>query len=1015
MISAASSNALENVRELVSRYGGDPESAYALDCETVETLAYATLISRRSDDELSALSGIYEWQGAPLVVFVERSKVRDADQLHYLMRCVALRGDAPYLGIVEPGRLEIVRVRLSQKTPAPISGSELPEDPAFLLPFLANTRPAEEASTKKIADVVLKLLDQSISALMSCNLPGEAAISLAGRALFARFLADRDLPISDDPTLDPADAFSSADRAEQTSKWLDRTFNGDFLPLPEGVFKTLPAQGYQALGNMMHRADEGQLFLGWKERWDNLHFAHIPVGVLSQAYEAYLRKYEKTQQKKEGSFYTPAPIVELIVRATLEGIDPARRPFARVFDPSAGAGIFLITALKHLVAARWRHDGVRPSTQTLHRILYRQIAGADINEEALRFAALGLYLATIELDADPQPLTKHHFENLRGRVLFKPEAAEDSPWRGLGSLGPGLGDAHHARYDVVLGNPPWSSGTKNPSWQWIASLGIEIAEKRGAGTLATNLFPNECLDLPFVWRAMEWAKPNGQIAFALDARVLFQQGDGMPDARSALFRALDVTSVINGADLRKTRVWPQITHPFCIIFSRNRQPSADAQFRFLSPRIEPGLNRAGLMRIDPANAVLVSGRAFIDRPHQLKTLFRGTELDADIKKKILRAANTTMKDLFSPVLVGDKLEPRSGTGFQTLKPSSRPRRPFREFVGPLLPGQDAQRYQGMPMLEAQHQHVGHEIDVGQLPKFTYKRLHDPRSEAIFRAPLVIVTESARVRSSGLFATTAKNDVAYSESYYGYSVRGMRNSPSVIRLVTLILMSDVAHWWFLISSGKFGVEREVVDKRDVDSLPLPDLQEVIASDEREISRWFATLNENEVSDDVQDKINAWVAGLYRLSSEDYQIIRETIRANSPVAPSRLASSDCQEQFRKSLVAALYPWAQRFEWTLRCTLEKPTGLPWRFIRLDRNVEKDGGREIASKIKELPGLLSAADTSGASEIYFRESSNTLWIGLLDQPYSWTHSRAVLCSRRIIFDHTEFLTGTISGVPAI
>ena len=43
-----------------------------------------------------------------------------------------------------------------------------------------------------------------------------------------------------------------------------------------------------------------------------------------------------------------------------------------------------------------------------------------------------------------------------------------------------------------------------------------------------------------VWRAMEWAKPDGQIAFALHARPLPQQGDGMPVARQDLFVALDV-------------------------------------------------------------------------------------------------------------------------------------------------------------------------------------------------------------------------------------------------------------------------------------------------------------------------------------------------------------------------------------------------------------------------------------------------------------------------------------------
>jgi hypothetical protein len=79
--------------------------------------------------------------------------------------------------------------------------------------------------------------------------------------------------------------------------------------------------------------------------------------------------------------------------------------------------IIQVTAFRQLVSERWRHDGERPNTRILREILYGQITGFDINESALRFAALGLYLASIELDPDPEPVQKLRFENLRGAVL----------------------------------------------------------------------------------------------------------------------------------------------------------------------------------------------------------------------------------------------------------------------------------------------------------------------------------------------------------------------------------------------------------------------------------------------------------------------------------------------------------------------------------------------------------------------------------------------------------------------
>ena len=64
---------------------------------------------------------------------------------------------------------------------------------------------------------------------------------------------------------------------------------------------------------------------------------------------------------------------------------------------------------------------------------------------------------------------------------------------------------------MVVGNPPWSTGTKLPEWSMVLSTVARIASERTGAKIAPPL-PNEALDLPFIWRAMEWAKPGGQIA-----------------------------------------------------------------------------------------------------------------------------------------------------------------------------------------------------------------------------------------------------------------------------------------------------------------------------------------------------------------------------------------------------------------------------------------------------------------------------------------------------------------------
>jgi hypothetical protein len=370
--------------------------------------------------DFQAVIGAYEWQDRPLLILVDGSQLsKDSGRLGRLRRAVAMRGDAPYLGVLNSGRLTIYQVglddQLSDEGPAQLS---LPAEDSATIPILGNTRPGI-SSQRWIGDVILRLLTESIDSLTYEGVSNEDAISLAGRALFVRFLADRDLldtQLLPTGEADVSTLFDTVDRISKISRWLDDTFNGDFLPLSKHALKLTP-QAISSLGYILRRAPGGQLHLGWMEKWDRLDFSQIPVGILSQAYERYLSKHEPDMQKREGGFYTPRHIAELMIRVSFhalrqEGV--AHR--ARILDPAAGAGVFLLTAFRQLVAERWRSDGCRPSTSVLRSILYEQIAGFDINESALRFAALGLYLISIELDPDPEPLRKLRFSNLRPTV-----------------------------------------------------------------------------------------------------------------------------------------------------------------------------------------------------------------------------------------------------------------------------------------------------------------------------------------------------------------------------------------------------------------------------------------------------------------------------------------------------------------------------------------------------------------------------------------------------------------------
>ena len=1000
---------MADMRASLAEFGADPSALRLLDDECPELLPYATLMTARRNRHatLGVVEAVYEWQGVPLVFLIDADSLEGDGRLQGIRRLLAMRGDAPYLGVVAPGSLRVYRLALDRKSlrQARVGREDWDGARSTVFARLGNVRPQAAITNRGwISNIVLSLLSGSTTRLIELGVSHEDAISLVGRALFTRFLADRSLlPEGMSEPGTAASLFDTYEVAEETSDWLDATFNGDLLPLSAGIFEMLPAQGYGVLGNVLRRAPDGQLFLGWEEKWGNLHFAHIPVGVLSQAYELYLREHAPAKQKREGGYFTPGPIAELMVRASFRALE--RRDAgksARVLDPAVGGGMFLLTAFRELVAEHWRADGRRPDTDVLRQILYEQMVGFDINEAALRFAALGLYLLSIELDPNPRPVDKLRFEDLRGRVLHQVKGVDESEGTALGSVGSLVGEEHRGRYDLVIGNPPWASGTKLPEWNRVCETVARIAVDRGT-TNATPPLPNEVLDLPFVWRAMEWAKPDGQIAFALHARLLFQQGDGMPTARQALFEALDVTSVVNGVELRQTNVWPQISAPFCILFATNRTPGVEAGFRFISPRIEASLNSAGGLRIDAVNAEVVPSRQLVDRPEILKILFRGSKADLGILERIRAEGHPTLYDFWREKIgVADRRRLRgSGNGYQALRSSSRVRR-----RGDGLPGVDASYLHGLPEIRAES-FTSIFVDTSFLDVFSHERIHDPRSADLFAGPQTIVHKSPPAATGRIGVAVSDESIVFNETFYGYSPGAHPDAALLVRYLALVLGSKLVVWLALVTSGEFGFEREVIEKATLDRIPLPDFDKLKASRHREIATLVEGLQSGEVT---WDEVDEWVRDLYGLGKRDLQVILDTLEFNLPFAENNrnaqaVPSSDERERFCDVLRDELRPWCDRFGSRLTVEQVSPLAMsPWQAIAV-----RTGLREPPETVPadDWAGMLGAADKAAASEMLVENGPDGILVARLAQRRYWSETQARLLAQRIAWSHVELLKG--------
>lgn len=920
---------------------------------------------------------VIESHGQPRAyVFVARGIDANPSVAQWIRR-VAFRGDADWVGILRPGRLEIFRAVLDgSDTPQPVQG--LPAGP-LLFPALVHAPPVGIAMSMRSR--LLELLRRSISQAKGFNLAAPDALSLVGRALFWRFLIDRGLleGLDRDEVCPHASdwpaCLSTKANALKTFAWLDDTFNGGLLPF------TSPPRGFPAdvfqrvVGNIAHLATpEGQLPLQLPNDWSEVNFAHVPVGLLSEVYEAYAHGEDIERAKAESIFYTPRHIAELLVDEALDAA--ADVPLPRVLDPAAGAGVFLVAMFRALVAREWKRAGKKPSRKLVRRILNDQLTGFDINDSALRLAELALYLTAIELDpeAKPRPLKLLKFDEPRGRVLLRKTGGVAE-----GSLAP-VEERFRGAFDIVVGNPPWTAhGSLEAKKRWVDTTRGLIRMRLGDARAATFDFPDTNPDLPFVYRAMEWAKPGGAIALVTHARWLFGQSKRAVRARNDLLESVHVTGVLNGTALRETNVWPNVRHPFCLLFAANELPPARAAFLFVSPDLDrmPDAEQAHL-RIDWQDAREVEIRELAERPWILKVRFRGTPFDESVLEDLMRRGVPLGRYLG---VLGTKLE----NGYQ---------------VGRAGEKQPARHMHHLPDLKGAS--LGFVIDTRQLPRFSHATLWRPRKPAIYRGPLLLVHESMRVGEQSPRAALSFEDVAFDERFDGVSFADVQHGASIARYLQLVIQSALFQHALLMLDGQFGIEREVVHKATIESVPVVPW-DLLTKSQRSQSLGLSQRLHHGMTEELLAEIDRFVADVFELSNVQRTTIADTLRTALPTAGAKKAAVQrttpaereqfvavCQDELRNVLRASR---KDAFVW-LRDDLELVGA--WRVVQIDR-VEQGSGRPAAIRL-DTRRFVEAADEAAASLVTVQVNERTALVGLLDRYRYWTQTRARMLAASLL-----------------
>lgn len=990
---------LDLTAELAS-YGITKESVRLFDSPRPELLDYLDLVQPSTLPVRPA--GVAESQGRPLLYFLNEaalhaSPLEETAKRKRLRRALASRGQRAYLAVIRPGEIQVVPVAFEQEPQWQTyrAGTNAAKTFFARLAFGDYEGPGDPAESDVVFTRMFELLMRNAEELTSRVEPSDV-ISLFGRALFFRFLCDRQIVTKRNlhsvapGARDLRSCFDNAEHAAATCRWLDKTFNGDFLPLTrrgsrtffEDIGRHKPV--FEHLGAILHGADPAGPHYQYRI-WQDLDFAHVPVGLLSQVYEKLCWQWDRENSKATSVHYTPRTIAATLVEEAFDGLRAAGA--ARVLDPACGAGIFLVLALRRLYRERWLAGGQRPDTREIRRLLNEQITGFDISEPALRLAALSLYLTAIELDPEPVPPSKLRFRELRDRVLFNhrpPQKRQEGIV--IGSLGSHVPKAFDGAFDIVLGNPPWTSLKKKESVlaRELTEVSQAVVERcLGPEWAKQYANPDGVPDLPFVLRSTEWCRPDGRIAMVLPARLLLKQGRVPRQARETLLQMIEVNAIINGANLSDTNVWPKMGQPFMLFFARCRRPKPGHELRLITLVEDRRLNQRGEIRIDAKSARRIEVEATRADPWLWKALTIGTTLDLDVVRKV-HAKRITLGELWRDCRLA------SGKGYRLSKEA--PRQMNASFLRglPNLNDTDLFRFE-----------VHANLIEGSFTHSTAERVRKPE---IYEPPLVLVKRSPGDDRQAGWAWLCSDKVAYSESFIGYSAAGHPEGLRLLRYLHLIVHSLLWQHHALVTSALFGAERRVFYKEDLDDFPVVSLAVLTRAQKDEVDRLSGRLVHEDLA--VFDDIDRFVGRLYGLDDLDLEVVRDTLAVGLPYEASRTRActpptSDEREAFRKRLASVLAPLFGRLGRKARVRvvqdeLTDGASSPFGLIEI---AAADTPLAVPSDLVERQ-VLPLAHETGATRVVLQVAGG-LVVGLLNQYRFWTPSRARLLAAEIVRDH--------------
>ncbi len=723
--------------------------------------------------------------------------------------------------------------------------------------------------------------------------------SLIGRAIFVRYLEDREILVPEyfeavaarrqgwqklliQPPSTPELGLGMAElrflRVLQSKEFtyalfeqLADDFNGDTFPIDDSERDCIQQEHLDKLREFLLGTTSAQqtlFFFAYR-------FDVIPIELISTIYEEFYN--ERTgDDRNQGSHYTAPALVEFLLAQTLTPEVLATRP--RIVDPACGSGIFLVESFRRIV----RHlcaeqGGKKVSRPQLRRILREQIAGIDINEEAVHVAAFSLYLAFLHYQEPPEINAERRLPHLKmvgeeeriRREKLKPGAEffdvllQANAFEAIaGKAYPGATRRFGPRSaTVVVGNPPWGYPKKddeNGRKALAETIGwCDAGHRRPIG--------NKELSQAFIHLTLELLQDGGKAGLLVSSGVLFKHHPNSRKFRNVWLTSVRLEHVVNFSHVRHVfftgpeREANGIAPFISVVFRKGSDGiSLDTHFQYWSAKRTALTENTKCVVLSHGDMHWLSQRDCLSDERLWKIYWWGGHRDETLVRKL---------DMFPRLiqlpkhLPGMKLQPGSGFGERKTATPSGWLKKYRE-----LPSRDLARYGPQPLGSLRS--VPDNVDrKGQ--------------EAIYSGPRLLVARG--IKSRGFITSRFETEeYCFRNSIHGIRFEGLERWQELV--ITGIFWSSLARYFYFTTSGSWGFWHDEIHLEDVEQMPVSFPRE--AKFRNRVVRIVEELQAVEIETDgpvlssgrdkigeLEDDLDAAIFDLYGLTTAERDLIRE----------------------------------------------------------------------------------------------------------------------------------------------